>query len=326
MTNTYFQRTINKEKAEDEKGNSLIPYIINSNKYDEYYHKFDGTHLDLYIYQDEPIKLITREGNDVSHLVPYLIKRLERDFTYEGVFACEAVHLSVVDSDPKDSWSASRRVLGCKEYNKDEPEIDLIIYDVYEHDRQDVTNKSYIERKVFHMPKSNGTRIYIPFATDCQGIKGVYVPISYSIESLELNWEYHILYDDKEGFVLVNTQEHVDFKRTFTKLKPLLDIDVVVTGFNEGKKGTRLEGKLGSFDVSLYKKGVLTFIGKVPTMSDTERVKWTNRMLDDTLSREKYVIQVKASEVTSGFKLRFPSYVRERTDKKPEECTWEQIV
>ena len=50
-----------------------------------------------------------------------------------------------------------------------------------------------------------------------------------------------------------------------------------------------------------------------------------NVIFADSFGHEPYVIQVKASEVLPSGKLRFPSYVRERTDKSPKECLWEQL-
>ena len=111
--NTYFKRTSKKATEAD------IQNILDDKLFSHYYHKFDGTHVDLHYYKGEPIRFITREGNDVTHLVPYLVEALEQHElmeAYQGVYACELVNLHLVHTNPKDSWSGSRRALGVDTY------------------------------------------------------------------------------------------------------------------------------------------------------------------------------------------------------------------
>lgn len=346
MENKYFKKMKLKVEEKD------IPHL--HKKYNTFYHKLDGTHVDLVLDHTYGIKLITREGTEIQDRVPYIVESLnELDFHgYQGVYACELVHLESALNNPKDTWSKTRNVAGRKTYDPDLHKVQLVMYDIYETyegiSKLDCTNMPYAERRMF-MPKWTERDEYNYLAHKVKDY--IYVPTPYELKSsLQSMWEHDVIKVKREGFVLFNDREHVAFDKTFCKLKPDIDLDVVVLGFHEGKQGTRLEGKLGSFEVGLYKdfscpqctgagcpycsgRGVITelvSIGKVPTMSDSERVKWTERMEDYALYPARYrhiqhVIQVRATEWTAKDKLRFPSYVREREDKEAKECTWEQV-
>lgn len=321
--NLYFKRTSKKLKEED------ISDVLENKKFTHYYHKFDGTHVDLHYYVGEPIKMITRDGNDIAHLVPYLVEALESNNlmeAYQGVFACELVNLHLVKTNPKDSWSGSRRALGVKEFKgKDTLDfVHCVIYDKYESHKENIEHLPYIERLYKHIPKALGTTTYEEFVGSVVDLTGFYVPKIKQIGNLKEDWEQHILIKKREGFVLFNLDDtKCKWEHTFHKLKPDLDIDCIVTGYNLGTKGGQHEGKVGSLKIALYKDDKLVDVGNCPSMTQSERDRWTERMLSKDTAL--YVIQVKASEVTTSGKLRFPSYVRERTDKKSKECLYEQL-
>lgn len=313
--NPYFKKMKNKEKAYREDGSCRVSEIARSGKYTHAYLKYDGTHIDLEIKLPDSIRLLTREGNDVAHLVPYIVQDIRDNMLprlkIDAVFACEAVNTNM---NPKDTWSHSRSVLGRKEYDPSLDKLSLVVYDIYDY-KSELDILPYYYRRRSTLSKLFRDAIYSGTVHN------------YPMEKLETTWYNLVEQQGCEGFVLF---DEMMTNSGFTKLKPEnVDIDCVVLDYHEGKKGTRLEGKLGAFEVGLYKEdGSLVSIGKVPTMTDEERVKWTERMINGwtkTVHDNPYVIQVKASEVLPSGKLRFPSYVRERTDKSAEECLWEQL-
>jgi len=339
--NPYFERMELKESYKDSVGKPRITSIATSNKYTHFYVKLDGTHIDLEIPEDRNnIRMLTREGNDVSHLVPYLVNDIKNSEMPYGVYACEAVHIMESLHNPRNSWGLSRRVLGRKDYDDSLQQIQLVIYDCYEQKGVNYREAPLAFRTLCLLPQFSKESLQASYSQLVLStyIPNVCVPRCHTIDTLEDRWNELVLGKKMEGFVLFNLEEEsCKFSRCFTKLKPPMNVDAVVLGYHLGKKGTRLEGMVGAFEVGLFKetdgKVELVSIGKVPTMPDLERVKWNVRMLELNLSFDKYykesrpfVIEINASEVTVNNKLRFPSYLREREDKTIEECRWEQIV
>jgi hypothetical protein len=218
-------------------------------------------------------------------------------------------------------------VLGRKEVDAEQPPIDCVIYDMHTSEYYRVDgNTRYAKRRQL-LPKYDlAGKQHDTLAHPIRELEGFYVPNLLTVDKLKSAWYTHIINDNKEGFVLLDPWAEVPWDKTFTKLKPLIDIDCVVVGYNEGTKGTKNEGKCGSLTVGVYKGDELVVVGKVPHMTDKEREVWTERMLFGIdCACDKRVIQVECSEITSSGKLRFPNYVRERADKKPKECTWDQF-
>ena len=287
--------------------------------------KLDGTHAELII--DNDVRFITRDGNDVSHLVPYLVSSFanwKHREAYRGVYACELVHIDKTLNDPKDCLSASRRVLGCKEFNQNEPELQCVIYDVHQREYHDVPQTDYLARRLL-LPTYHCDEGHI--VNKCFDLDNIYTPTILKLDEIDMKqvWQYSIVEKQREGYIVFNADKAVEWDKTFTKVKPLMDVDCIVMDFVEGSVNTKNEGKVGSIRVGLIhpKKG-LTAIGKVPHMKEHERDYWTRIWIEGLVHNQ--VIQVECSEITKAFKLRFPNYVTIREDKTPDECEWEQIL
>jgi len=133
--------------------------------------------------------------------------------------------------------------------------------------------------------------------------------------------------------------------RDWLKVKVTYDADVVIVGWTEGEG--RREGTLGSLVMAVYDGGDLRYVGNVGTGFD-------RGSLDDALGRlqgleetpppfppemlrsrpelrkahwvvAELVAKVEHRQLTSAGRLRAPSFQGFREDKRPEECTWEQL-
>lgn len=126
-----------------------------------------------------------------------------------------------------------------------------------------------------------------------------------------------------EGVVLKNIHaEYYPNKRpsnVWLKIKKHSTIDVVITGFTEGKG--KYEGLIGAIEFGVYKGDTLVNIGSCSGITDEIR-------RDITGNSGKYlntVMEVGYMQVTSDGHLRHPVVKGFRTDKLPEQCTWEQM-
>ncbi len=99
------------------------------------------------------------------------------------------------------------------------------------------------------------------------------------------------------------------------KVKPVRELDAVVTGFKDGE-GKYL-GAVGSLLVSVYVENELVEIAKVSGMTDA--VRWDIDE-DKDLGR---VCEVEYQELGNGQRLIHPRFARWRDDKPAKECTYE---
>lgn len=312
MKNEYFKRTTKKLVGTDE----LLKEIAKGKKYTHYMLKYDGIHAELIIGETET-KFITRSGQDVSHLIPYLVKGIDslgHREAIRGVYACELVHIAEVKTNPRNSWSKAMQVLGSDNYRPELDRINCVIYDVHEMEYKEINPRSYVQR-----------RLTIPMKIP----EGFDIAPCLEIDGIADDWQFAIIDNKCEGFVLFNVNAEVDWSKTFTKIKPKIEGDVIVTKINEGTKGTKNEGKCGSLAISVYKQGKFHSLGNASGMTQDERDYWTNELLAGynriSLFNLK-IIQVEASELTQDGKLRFANYIRLREDKVYSECNYEQFT
>ena len=100
----------------------------------------------------------------------------------------------------------------------------------------------------------------------------------------------------------------------WTKWKPVYTIDCVVLGLIPGLG--RNFGKVGSLEVGVYIKDVLTSVAYVGGFTDEEREKLSKNDIS-------HVVEVAYQYIGSGGRLRHPRFVRFRSDKLVEQCTLE---
>lgn len=118
-----------------------------------------------------------------------------------------------------------------------------------------------------------------------------------------------------EGFVL-----KLSHWLGWYRVKPKKTVDVIVRGKYEGNN--RLVGKLGGFNV-----GLLDEVGQYHEVarcgggfSDPEREQFWQ---ENVVGR---VCEVEYDSLTSGFRLRFPQFIRWRDDKEASACRLQQLA
>ncbi len=129
--------------------------------------------------------------------------------------------------------------------------------------------------------------------------------------------------------------------RDWLKVKTTHTVDCVIGGFSPGQSAR--SGSFGSLLVGVYEGELLRYIGSVGTGFTDATLGMMRRMLD-TLKiaaspfaepvpvrgarwvQPSLVCEVEYRELTSGLRLRAPSFKGLRTDKRPEECTLDQLT
>lgn len=154
---------------------------------------------------------------------------------------------------------------------------------------------------------------------------------------------------DLEGIVakrLTSTYRPGARSKDWLKIKTVFDLDAVVVGWTDGA-GNR-QGTIGSLVLALYEVDDLVYIGNVGTG-------FNQRSLDDVLGRLKalgevpapfasqviksrpelrkarwvpptLVAKVEYRQLTDAGRLRAPAFIEFRDDKRPEECTVQQLA
>jgi bifunctional non-homologous end joining protein LigD len=129
--------------------------------------------------------------------------------------------------------------------------------------------------------------------------------------------------------------------KDWLKVKVSFDADVVVVGWTEGE-GARA-GTIGSLIMAMYDGGDLRYVGNVGTGFDRGKLEDAMERLGSLGEAQPWftgrpelrrahwvppvlVAKVEHRGVTSAGRLRAPSFQDFRDDKRPEECTVDQLV
>lgn len=127
-----------------------------------------------------------------------------------------------------------------------------------------------------------------------------------------------IVLHDGEGLMLKKMDSK--YGETWTKVKKVITIDVVITGYTEG--GGKYADQIGAVVFGLYKDGELIDVGQCSGMSDEERAYIT----ENQQKLKRTVIEVTGQEFTKGMKLRHPRFIRFRPDKVDTMCNWDEQI
>jgi bifunctional non-homologous end joining protein LigD len=129
--------------------------------------------------------------------------------------------------------------------------------------------------------------------------------------------------------------------KEWLKVKVSFDADVVIVGWTEG--GGARSGTIGSLVMAVYDHGELRYVGNVGTgfgrglleeaMERLSALKETKPLFTERSELMKahwvppsLVGMVEHRGVTSAGRLRAPAFTGFREDKRPEECTFDQLV
>ena len=283
---------------------------------------------------DEETRLITRNDKDVTVAYPELRRLHEQTVALEAMLDGEIVAFE----DGVPSFQRLQQRMHLRDQGKIEEiarriPVVYIVFDLLLLDGKDLTGRPLEERRrlleeiivpsdqIQVSPLTEGAGVALFGAAKKQGLEG--------IMAKRLSSPY------VPG----------DRSKDWLKVKVTFDADVVIVGWTEGE-GSRA-GSLGSLMMAVYDDGELRYVGNVGTGFKTRSLpELYDRLvaIDETgppfpqevlrsrpeLRRAHWVkpslvAVVEHRGVTSAGRLRSPSFQRFRDDKKPKECTFDQL-
>jgi len=138
------------------------------------------------------------------------------------------------------------------------------------------------------------------------------------VSDWERLWGEYVVGEGYEGLVFKNSSSLYNDKNAWSRMKAIVEIDYICTGFRPADEGTKYEGLVGSVIGTLTDKEVFVTCGGL-----------TEDMRDAfTKYPERYIGQVFTAKGNNWYPsgaIRHPMFVRWRDDKEVDECRYDQI-
>lgn len=271
------------------------------------------------------VRLYSRTGQDFTDHVPHLAEELNAYMpdgsVLDGELAILKSSVSVHDQEvPVTDFNATMRVLGSlaergREVQKELGLMSYVLYDFLAWDGVDYTPATWKLRRGWLLGS-------MPDRPEHLRLNPVFFQ----------HTTFGALFDDLtdygiEGIIVKNkTSAYVLDGRpnkTWYKVKAAVTMDMIVTGYTEGTG--KYEGLIGTIEFSrMGADGEPVYVGRCSGMTDELRKDITN-------NRASYlgrVVEVKSNELVGSKEYRsprHPQFVSFRFDKKPEDCTGEEL-
>jgi bifunctional non-homologous end joining protein LigD len=288
--------------------------------------KLDGTRVAI-VKEGSKIRLINRRGKDISYRYPELRGIVKNIKVNNCILDAELVVLNK-KGKPDFNLLQQREQLDNKvliELKSAELPATLFVFDVLQIDK----------RSTVALPLKVRKELLDKIIEDSEFI----TKCPYTFDGKKL-WE-KVREQGLEGVMAKKIDSAYEGKRSknWLKIKNLNTIDAIVVGFTRGK-GVR--EKLGALVLACYDRGKLTYVGKVGTGFDGATIDFLLSQLKKITTRKPaikdagkieeieedvvwvkpmLIAEVKFLELTKDKKLRAPSFMRLRFDKKLQDCT-----
>ena len=141
---------------------------------------------------------------------------------------------------------------------------------------------------------------------------------TYKTHEWKYLWDTYILEYGYEGLVFKDSTSKYHDKKAWARMKAVVEMDYICTGFRDAEEGTKYEGMVGSVLGTLIDKEVYVTCGGI---TEAQRKVFTKMP-------EMYIGQVftaKGNDWYPSGAIRHPQFQRWREDKRAEDCTYEQI-
>jgi bifunctional non-homologous end joining protein LigD len=287
--------------------------------------KWDGIRAIAYINDELSIK--SRNQKELKNNFPELqeLKKLVRNVVLDG-------EIIVMKDGKVDFQTLMKRILATfprenEHLSRKFPAI-YVVFDILEKDGKSIVDKPLLERKrILEETLKEGTNVVFSSFVEKDGEAFYEATLSKGLEG--------VMAKKKES-----TYELGRRSSSWLKIKKTKNCDCVIFGYTKGK-GSR-KATFGALILGLFDRDVPVFVGKVGTgfsQTDLETLSQAFKKLiiekktlegvdvpeEVTWLKPVLVCQVGYQVITEDVKFRMPRYLGLRSDKKPGECTFEQI-
>lgn len=284
---------------------------------------------------DEQTRLITRNERDVTVAYPELATLHDQVVALGAVLDGEIVAF--------EEGIPSFQRLQQRMHLRDERRIEQMViqipvvymaFDLLYLDRTDLTHRPLEERRqILEEVLVPSTQLQISPATVGDGVALFAAASQQGLEG--------VMAKRRTSFYKPGTRS-----RDWLKVKVVFDADVVIVGWTEGEG--RRKGSIGSLVMAVYDGAELRYVGNVGTGFDKSS-------LEDTMERIKALVETDAPfgtevvrsrselrtahwvepvlvaviehrQLTEVGRLRAPAFKGFRDDKRPEDCTYDQLT
>jgi DNA ligase D-like protein (predicted ligase)/DNA ligase D-like protein (predicted 3'-phosphoesterase) len=286
--------------------------------------KWDGIRAISYV--DDELSIRSRNDKELKDNFPELdeLRTLTRNVVLDG-------EIIVIKEGKADFQAIIERAKATRGYEIEAQRtpVTYVVFDIIEKKDKPLLELPLVQRKkILEQSLKDGRHVLISLYADKEGK-------AYYEAALEKGLE---------GIIAKKKDSHYEpgvRSSNWLKIKKLATCDCVIFGYTKGE-GSRSE-TFGSLVLGLYEMGKPVFVGKVGTgfsQDDLKSLVNTFRKLETkertlpagiTIEGEivwlepKLVCEVQYQTVTRDDKLRMARFKTLRLDKKPEECTTDQI-
>ncbi len=269
--------------------------------------KYDGFRTLLYIEDDGSIRLFNQSGTEQTANVPGItgIKILDKGL-YGTVLDGEGIGSDRRIESTKSVFGSSPEY--AIEWQKQHGNAQYKAFDILKYGRTEVIESTLRERRILLTD--------VILTLRARGIKDI--DIETLVTTNKRIFFERIVAAGGEGVMVkdLNAQYHPGMRSNgWTKVKRVDSWDTVIVGFTEGKG--KYEGVIGAIRYGFMENGVLKEAGKSSGMTDAYRAMFAS----DPASYIGRVAEIEGQEIGKNGAIRFPRFLRLRTDKLPEECS-----
>ncbi len=304
-------------------------------------YKYDGFRMQIHKKGNE-VRIFSRRLERMEHMFPDVVESAKKLPIKEIIFEGEALAFNEKENRfySFQETMHRRRKYGIKEASKTWP-LYVYVFDVMFKEGEDLTLKPFKERREILetiFPFKNLKRTHFKLANTAEDIKDMFN------EAMEKNLE-GIMAKDLNAPYTAGKREFAWIKLKKSYGKEMDTIDGVVVGYYLGT-GARAKFKFGGLLVAVYNEDMDRFetIAKVGSGFTEEEMKWFSEKLNeikinrppnnlfyimkpDFWVEPKLVVEIAYDNITlssqhtcgfrngKGYALRFPRFVRLRTDK-----------